>query len=92
MREEAEFLRGMWQKTEVLEEQLERESVLRRDREIKKKRVILSIIFAFVFIAVCTASLFVTVDAAIVVILSVAMILLSIMLEFRAMKSSMKVG
>jgi uncharacterized oligopeptide transporter (OPT) family protein len=92
MKDHKEFLNGMWHKVEILEKQQEKESVFQRDKEIKKKQLLIFIAFAFVFIAVFTTSLFVSVDAFWVFILSIVMIIVSIKLEFMAMKTSVKVG
>lgn len=93
MQRDEEFLNGMWQKIKVLEnEGLEIERVLQRDKEIKKKRLFIFMFFAFVFTGVCAASLFISVDAALVIILFTILIIAAIKLEFRAMKTLMKVS
>lgn len=88
-----EFLKGMWEKVEILEkEELERERVLQRDREIKKKQLIIFISFAIVFIGFLAASLFISIDAIVVNLLFIVIIIAGIKLEFGEMKNQMKVS
>lgn len=88
-----EFLKGMWEKVEILEkEELERERVLQRNKEIKKKQLIIFISFAIVFIGFLSASLFISLDAIVVNLLFIVIIVAGIKLEFGEMKNQMKVS
>lgn len=90
MQRDREFLKGMWDKVAVYEnEELERERVLQRDREIKKRQFLIFTSFTVVFMVLFAISLFVPVNIGIISFISFIMTVVSIKFEFGEMKNAL---
>jgi hypothetical protein len=91
MLKNGEFIEGIWQRVEILEkEELEKAEVLQRDRELRRKQQHIFLSFTLVLIAICTVSIFIPLDTALVSVISITILILSIRLEFKEMKNSIK--
>ena len=86
MLKDEEFLNIMWQKVEIFEnEQLEIESILIIDKEIKKRQCFIYLTLILMFIGISVLSLLVYIDISIIGILSFIILLSSMNYESKSM-------